>query len=45
MLPRGSEVKPTQITELFANIRKTFVSFFSILMFVTLGVGIFLGIS
>ena len=38
-------MKPTQITELFANIRKTFVSFFSILMFVALGVGIFLGIS
>ena len=38
-------MKPTQITELFANIRKTFVSFFSIFMFVALGVGIFLGIS
>ncbi|MBQ9042173.1 MAG: FtsX-like permease family protein [Eggerthellaceae bacterium] len=38
-------MKPTQITELFANIRKTFVSFFSILMFVALGVGIFLGIT
>ena len=38
-------MKPTQITELFANIKKTFVSFFSILMFVALGVGIFLGIS
>ena len=38
-------MKPTQITELFANIRKTFVSFFSILMFVALGVGIFAGIS
>ena len=38
-------MKPTQITELFANIRKTFVSFFSILMFVALGVGIYLGIS
>ncbi|MBQ9001959.1 MAG: FtsX-like permease family protein, partial [Eggerthellaceae bacterium] len=38
-------MKPTQITELLANIRKTFVSFFSILMFVALGVGIFLGIS
>ncbi|MBQ9003073.1 MAG: FtsX-like permease family protein [Eggerthellaceae bacterium] len=38
-------MKPTQITELFANIRKTFVSFFSILMFVALGVGVFLGIS
>lgn len=38
-------MKPTQLTELFANIKKTFVSFFSILMFVALGVGIFLGIS
>ena len=38
-------MKPTQVKELFANIRKTFVSFFSILMFVALGVGIFLGIS
>ncbi len=38
-------MKPTQVTELFANIKKTFVSFFSILMFVALGVGIFLGIS
>ena len=38
-------MKPTQITELFANIKGTFVSFFSILMFVALGVGIFLGIS
>ena len=37
-------MKPTQLTELFANIKKTFVSFFSILMFVALGVGIFLGI-
>ena len=38
-------MKPTQLAELFANIRKTFVSFFSILMFVALGVGIFLGIN
>ena len=38
-------MKPTQVTELFANIRKTFVSFFSILMFVALGVGIFVGIN
>ncbi|MBQ3301752.1 MAG: hypothetical protein IJH04_06385, partial [Eggerthellaceae bacterium] len=37
-------MKPTQITELLANIRNTFVSFFSILMFVALGVGIFVGI-
>ena len=38
-------MKRTQITELFANIKKTFVSFFSILMFAALGVGVFLGIS
>ena len=38
-------MKPTQVTELLANIRKTFVSFFSILMFVALGMGVFLGIS
>lgn len=38
-------MKPTQITELIANIKKTFVSFFSILMFVALGVGIYAGIS
>ena len=38
-------LKPTQLTELLANIKATFVSFFSILMFVALGVGIFLGIS
>ena len=38
-------MKPTQIAELFANTKKTFVSFFSILMFVALGVGIFLGIT
>ena len=38
-------MKPTQITELLANIKNTFVSFFSILMFVALGVGIFLGIT
>jgi len=37
-------MKPTQLTELFANIRATIVSFFSILMFVALGVGIFAGI-
>ena len=37
-------MKPTQIAELFANIRTTIVSFFSILMFVALGVGIFAGI-
>ena len=38
-------MKPTQVTELFANIKNTFVSFFSIFMFAALGVGIFLGIS
>ena len=38
-------MKPTQIAELFANIRTTIVSFFSILMFVALGVSVFLGIS
>ena len=37
-------MKPTQLAELFANIRATIVSFFSILMFVALGVGIFAGI-
>ena len=37
-------VKKTQLIELLANIRATAVSFFSILMFVALGVGIFLGI-
>ena len=38
-------MKPTQIADLFANIKSSFVSFFSILMFVALGVGVFLGIS
>ena len=38
-------MKRTQVTDLFANIKATFVSFFSILMFVALGVGVFLGIS
>ena len=38
-------MRGTQVTELFANIKKTFVSFFSILMFAALGVGVFLGIS
>ncbi|MBQ9069656.1 MAG: ABC transporter permease [Eggerthellaceae bacterium] len=37
-------MKPTQLAELFANIKATFVSFFSIVMFVALGVGIFTGI-
>ena len=34
-----------QITDLLANIKSTFVSFFSIFMFAALGVGMFLGIS
>ena len=38
-------MKPTQFAELIANIKGTFVSFFSILMFVALGVGVFVGIS
>ena len=38
-------MKRTQVTDLLANIKSTFVSFFSILMFVALGVGVFLGIS
>ena len=37
-------MKPTQIAELFANIKATIVSFFSIAMFVALGVGVFAGI-
>lgn len=37
-------MKRTQITELLANIRATAVSFFSIVMFVALGLGIFVGI-
>ena len=37
-------MKPTQITELLANIKATFVSFFSIMMFVALGAGVFAGI-
>ena len=37
-------MKRTQITELFANIRATAVSFFSIVMFVALGIAIFLGL-
>ena len=37
-------MKPTQVAELFANIKATIVSFFSILMFVALGAGIFAGI-
>ena len=42
---RGIHVKRTQVADLFANIKKSFVSFFSILMFAALGVGVFLGIS
>ena len=42
--PKGWFVSPIRIVELFANIRKTLVSFFSIVMFVALGVGIYLGI-
>ena len=38
-------MKATQTRELFANIKNTFVSFLSILIFVALGVGVFLGIT
>ncbi len=38
-------MKKTQIIELFNNIKNTFVSFFSITLFVALGVGIFVGMS
>ena len=38
-------MKRTQLTELLNNIKATFVSFFSILMFVALGAGIFIGIA
>jgi putative ABC transport system permease protein len=37
-------MKRTRLVDLLANIRKTWVSFFSIVMFVALGVCIFLGI-
>ena len=37
-------MKKTQIAELFANLAATIVSFFSIVMFVALGVGVFLGL-
>lgn len=37
-------MKKTQWTALFADIRKTFISFLSIALFVALGIGIFLGI-
>ena len=36
-------MKRTQITELFANVRATAVSFFSILLFVSLGVALYCG--
>lgn len=39
-----AQIKKTQVTELFCNIRATIVSFFSIMMFVALGVCLFLGI-
>jgi len=38
-------VKKTQIIDLIKNIKGSFVSFFSIMLFVTLGVGVFLGMS
>ena len=37
-------MKKSQLIELLANIKATLVSFFSIVMFVALGVGLFLGI-
>lgn len=36
-------MKKTQFIELFANIRKTIISFISIMMFVALAVGVFVG--
>lgn len=38
-------MKKTQIIELFSNIRSTFMSFFAIMLFVVLSVGVFAGIS
>ena len=38
-------MKKTQIIELFSNIKSTFMSFFAILLFVLLSVGVFSGIS
>lgn len=38
-------MKKTWIVELFANIKETLVSFISIMIFVALGVGVFLGMS
>lgn len=40
----GAAMKRTQWTALFADIRKTIVSFISISLFVALGIGVFLGI-
>lgn len=40
----GTAMKRTQWTALFADIRKTIVSFISIALFVALGIGVFLGI-
>ena len=37
-------MKKTRLIELLAHIRATLVSFLSIVMFVALGVGVFLGI-
>ena len=36
-------IKKTQITDLFANIKKTIVSFVSIVLFITCGMGIYIG--
>ena len=38
-------MKKTQFIELIKNIKSTFVSFFSVMMFVALGVGVYVGIS
>ncbi len=38
-------MKRTQFIELFANIKKTFVSFFSIMLFVAIGMDVFLGLN
>ncbi|MDD6881692.1 MAG: hypothetical protein PUE18_08995 [Firmicutes bacterium] len=38
-------MKKTQILELFSNIKATFMSFFAIMLFVVLSVGVFSGIS
>nr|MCR5582700.1 FtsX-like permease family protein [Eggerthellaceae bacterium] len=38
-------MKRTQVIELFANIKKTFVSFFSIMLFVAIGMDVFLGLN